>query len=123
MERAYRLRIYPNSSQRELFAKSFDSARWVWSVALKWRSYSYKTITARNMLALATDGRLESNARDSQINLTVAVIKNLESETNLAPIAILQLESGRPVKHELLLHTKEVVMNDNRLSIGVDSKR
>jgi len=44
MERAYRLRIYPHSAQRELLAKSFGSARWVWNVALKWRSYSYKSL-------------------------------------------------------------------------------
>jgi len=44
MERAYRLRIYPTREQLKVLPGYFGTARWIWNVALRWRSHYYKKL-------------------------------------------------------------------------------
>ena len=40
--RAYKLRLYPNTAQRQALAQWFGSARWVWNRGLEYRSKAYR---------------------------------------------------------------------------------
>ncbi|CAK0744883.1 transposase [Gammaproteobacteria bacterium] len=42
MQRAYRFRFYPTTTQSQLLSGYFGSARWVWNACLSWRTYLYK---------------------------------------------------------------------------------
>lgn len=40
--RAYKLRLYPNASQRSELERSFGAARWTWNRSLEYRSKAYR---------------------------------------------------------------------------------
>lgn len=42
IERAYKIRVYPNAEQRALLDRWFGAARWVWNHALERRSKAYR---------------------------------------------------------------------------------
>ena len=42
MQRAYRFRFYPTTTQSQLLSGYFGSARWVWNACLSWRTHLYK---------------------------------------------------------------------------------
>ncbi|CAK0776916.1 transposase [Gammaproteobacteria bacterium] len=42
MQRAYRFRFYPTTTQSQLLSGYFGSAQWVWNACLSWRTHLYK---------------------------------------------------------------------------------
>lgn len=47
VQRSYQFRIYPTAAQIVLLAQFFGAARWVWNVALAWRSHCYRALGER----------------------------------------------------------------------------
>ncbi len=64
VQRAYRLRCYPSRVQRQLLARHFGAARFVWNISLRARSEAYRDAELTGIATVRTGILMRGAASD-----------------------------------------------------------